>query len=141
MPSFPVPSPQARQLLLSGEGSNAASHWQAKAVGSALLGTFTALARQAQWLAPVAVELLRRGQGRHVPESLLVGLYVEGGQGLHKEFSFMAYPGAEHSQREDPSEVVLLPGGQGRQVPESPMEGLKVEGGHRVQGFVVLTDN
>ena len=38
--------------------------------------------------------------------------------------SFMAYPGAEHSQREDPSEVALLPGGQGRQVLESPMAGL-----------------
>ena len=38
----------------------------------------------------------------------------------------MAYPGAEHSQREDPTEVALLPGGQGRQVPEFPTRGLKV---------------
>jgi hypothetical protein len=49
---------------LSGDGSKLAAHLQTKAVGSALVGTFTAFGRQEQWLDP-AVELLRRGQGRH----------------------------------------------------------------------------
>jgi hypothetical protein len=44
---------------LSGEGSNPAAHWQAKAVGSALLDMFTAFFTQEQWLDPVAVALLR----------------------------------------------------------------------------------
>ena len=43
-------------------------------------------------------------------------------------FSFMAYPGSKHWQREAPGTVELLLGGQGRQVPESPTKGLYVEG-------------
>ena len=49
----------ATQLLLSGAGSKPATHWQAKAVGSALLETLTALGRQEQWVEPAAVALLR----------------------------------------------------------------------------------
>jgi hypothetical protein len=53
------PTPHATQLVLSGDGSNPAAHWQAKAVGSALMDTFTALAEQEQRLDPAAVVLLR----------------------------------------------------------------------------------
>jgi hypothetical protein len=48
MPSFPVPSPQATQLLLSGDGSNPAPHWHAKAAGSVLQKTLTAFGKQEQ---------------------------------------------------------------------------------------------
>ena len=47
-PAFAFPTPHATQLALSGDGSNPAAHWQAKDVGSALVGTFTALAKQEQ---------------------------------------------------------------------------------------------
>jgi hypothetical protein len=75
----------AMQLLLSGDGSKPAAHWQAKAVGSALLDTFTALATQAQRLDPAAVALLKLGQWRQVPELLIEGLKVEGEQAMHFE--------------------------------------------------------
>ena len=73
----------AKQLLLSGDGSNPAAHRQAKAVGSALLETFTAFDMQEQWLDPALVALLKRGQGRHWAVSLMAGLKVEGGQRVH----------------------------------------------------------
>jgi hypothetical protein len=57
--TFAFPVPHAKQLLFSGDSSKPALHWQAKAVGSALLETLTALGRQEQWVEPAAVALLR----------------------------------------------------------------------------------
>jgi hypothetical protein len=91
-----LPAPQATQLELPGEaGSKLASHWQFKAVGSALADTFTALATQEQRLEPAAVALLS-GQGRQEPTLLTLGLYVFDGQGVHTARAPITRP-ASHS--------------------------------------------
>jgi hypothetical protein len=61
IPAFAFPTPHGKQLVLSDDGSNPASHRHAKAMGSALLDMLTALATQEleQWLDPAAVALLR----------------------------------------------------------------------------------
>ena len=71
----------ATQRLLSGDGSNPAAHWHARDVGPALVDILTAFATQEQWLDPVALTLLRRGQGRHCAMLLTACLKVEEGQG------------------------------------------------------------
>ena len=91
-PLFAFPSPHAKQLLLSGEGSNPVAHWQVKAVGSALMDTLTALAKHEQWLEPGSVELLRRGQGKHWAVSLMVDLKVVGVQRAQMVLSLKTIP-------------------------------------------------
>ena len=55
-----LPAPQATQLELSGEaGSKLASHWQFKAVGSAVADTLTAFAAHTHVLEPETLALLR----------------------------------------------------------------------------------
>jgi hypothetical protein len=54
-----MPDAQATQLELSANGSNPASHWQFKAVGSAVVDTFTAFAAHEHVLEPETLALLR----------------------------------------------------------------------------------
>ena len=80
-PAFTRPTPHAKQLLLSSDGSNPVPHWQSKEAGSAVVETFMALATHEQLEELAAVVLLRAGHGAQEPASPMEGLYVEGRQG------------------------------------------------------------
>ena len=77
------------------------------------------------WVLPV---LLLKLDGGHAVQFMLDVRKCPASQTHAVWFSFMAYPGSTHLQREAPGTVELLPEGQGRQVPESPTKGLYVEG-------------